>query len=87
MDFMNFHNEILEEIKAEEKQMQVKGLKRLQEFEKSLLDYYADGHGNETFIKGQVSGFVECLQALGMIEIENYMLLIEAFAEEFKKIK
>lgn len=87
MDFLSFHNEILEEIKAEENQAQVEGIKKLEEFENSLLNYYAEGHGDETFIKGQVNGFVECLVAVGMVKAENYMVLIETFAEEFKKLK
>ena len=87
MDFMSFHNEILAEIKAEENQVQAEGIKKLEEFEKSLLNYYANGHGDEVFIKGQVNGFIECLVAVGMVKTENYMLLVEAFGEEFKKLK
>ena len=66
---------------------EVKGFEVLRNFGNSLLDYYAEGHGDETFIKGQINGFVECLVAVGMLKEENYMFLIEEFAEAFKKLK
>ena len=96
-DFIDFHNEVLEEIRAEEerqketerkiKTFNTNGYILLKEYETNLLKYWEDGHGEMIVLVSEMQGFLDCLTRQNLIEEKHYMYLVDNFREKLKIIK
>lgn len=65
----------------------MKGYRLVAEYEKSLLDYWEDGHGEMVVLISEMQGFLDCLLMQKLIIEEDYMKTIDCFRNKLKKIR
>lgn len=95
--FEEFANEVLEEIRTEEKfeeeiikeikAFNTNGYNLLKEYENSLLEYWKDGHGEMLVLISEMQGFLDCLTKQNLIEEKHYIYLIDNFKEKLTIIR
>jgi len=90
MSFEKLVNDILDEIKFEEKveeemkAFNIVGYNLFNEYRNNLLEYWKDGHGEMLVLISEMQGFLDCLTRQNLIKEENYMYLIDCFREKLK---
>lgn len=62
----------------------MKGYRLVAEYEKSLLDYWEDGHGEMIVLISEMQGFLDCLLKLKLVNDADYMEIIDCFREKLK---
>ena len=93
MTFEELVNDILNEIKMEEKieeemkAFNINGYNLFNEYRNNLLEYWKDGHGEMLVLISEMQGFLDCLTMQNLIQKENYMYLIDCFSEKLKMIR
>ena len=65
----------------------MEGYKLVAEYEKSLLDYWEDGHGEMIVLISEMQGFLDCLLKQRLINAEDYMEIIDRLRENLKKTR
>lgn len=63
------------------------GYELVEEYKRSLLAYWEDGHGDILVLTSELQGFLDCLIRLELIKEEDYMYIIDCFREEAKNIR
>ena len=67
--------------------MSMKGYQLVAEYESSLLEYWADGHGDMLVLISEMQGFLDCLTLQKLINENDYMDIIDKFREKLKRIR
>ena len=65
----------------------MEGYRLVAEYEKSLLDYWEDGHGDMIVLISEMQGFLDCLIKQRLINEADYMETIDSFRKKLKKIR
>lgn len=76
-----------EKIEEEMKSFNIKGYNLFNEYRKSILEYWEDGHGEMLVLISEMHGFLDCLIAQNLIQKENHMYLIDCFRDKLKTIR
>ena len=63
------------------------GYELVEEYKRSLLAYWEDGHGEILVLISELQGFLDCLIRLEFIKEEDYMYIIDCFRNEAKKVR
>lgn len=63
------------------------GYELVEEYKRSLLAYWKDGHGEILVLISELQGFLDCLIRLKLVRESDYMYIIDCFQEEAKKIR
>ena len=63
------------------------GYELIEEYKRSLLAYWGDGHGDILVLISELQGFLDCLIRLELVKKDDYMYAIDSFREEAKKIR
>ena len=63
------------------------GYELVEEYERSLLAYWEDGHGEMLVLISELQGFLDCLIRLGLVKKDDYMYIVDGFREEAKKVR
>ena len=93
MSFEALINEILDEIRFEEKieeemkAFNTTGYNLFNKYRENLLEYWKDGHGEMLVLIYEMQGFLDCLTMQNLIQKENYMYLVDCFREKLKMIR
>ena len=92
--FEEFANEILEEIRAEEKfekeieeemkAFNINGYNLFKAYQNNLVRYWKDGHGEKLVLVAEMQGFLDCLMMQNLIEEKHYMYLVKNFKEKLR---
>lgn len=63
------------------------GFQLMDEYRKSLLNYWKEGHGEMIVLISEMQGFLDCLTKQNLIEKKHYAYLIDDFRDKLKLIK
>ena len=63
------------------------GYELLREYEKSLLEYWEDGHGHSAVLIAEFQGFLTCLVRQCLIAESQYMYLVDCFIAKLSNIR
>lgn len=59
----------------------------VEKYEKNLLKYWEDGHGDMIVLISEMQGFLDCLMMQKIIKEDYYSEIIDSFREKLKAIR